>query len=189
MKTNVLIFHGTEGYPEENWFPWLKAELEQHDFQVFVPNFPSPPIVPAKIDEWFTVLKDYEQYITEDTILIGHSLGGIFTLRILEKSNHPIRAAYFVGTPIGVEPILNYERDKSFSGFEFDFDLIKTKSTYFCVFHSDNDPYVDLANGEQLANNLDGELFLVPGAGHFHTPSGYTEFSLLRDNILKQLSE
>ncbi len=25
---NVFIFHGTEGYPEENWFPWLKEKLE-----------------------------------------------------------------------------------------------------------------------------------------------------------------
>ena len=28
MVNNVFIFHGTEGYPEENWFPWLKEKLE-----------------------------------------------------------------------------------------------------------------------------------------------------------------
>ncbi|KKS50273.1 MAG: hypothetical protein UW01_C0001G0132 [Candidatus Nomurabacteria bacterium GW2011_GWA2_43_66] len=24
---NAFIFHGTEGHPQENWFPWLKKEL------------------------------------------------------------------------------------------------------------------------------------------------------------------
>lgn len=68
---NAFIFHGTEGYPEENWFPWLKQELEKIGYKVYVPHFPSPPIIPAKIAEWFDVLKNYEKYINEDTILIG----------------------------------------------------------------------------------------------------------------------
>lgn len=37
---NVFIFHGTEGYPEENWFPWMKRELEQNGCSAFVPQFP-----------------------------------------------------------------------------------------------------------------------------------------------------
>ena len=133
MKPNVFIFHGTEGYPEENWFPWMKEKLEVEGCKVIVPQFPSPPIVPAKISEWFDVMKDYEKDINENTILIGHSLGGIFTLRILEKLNHPVKAAIFVGTPIGVSPILNYARDSSFSGFDFDWGNIKQKAKNFIV--------------------------------------------------------
>lgn len=90
---NIFIIHGTEGYPEENWFPWLKEKLETKGHAVFVPQFPSPPIVPAKIAEWFEVLEQYKQYIDEDTVIVGHSLGGIFTLRILEQLNHPVFAA------------------------------------------------------------------------------------------------
>ncbi len=185
MKANVLIVHGTEGHPEENWFPWLKKELERNDFRVFVPQFPSPPVVQAKIEEWFEVLKDYEQFITEETIFIGHSLGGIFTLRILEKRDHAVKAACFAGTPIGIDPILNYERDKSFSGFEFDFENIKKKAEHFMVFQSDDDPYVGLKNGEELADKLGVELSFIPSAGHFHEQSGYVTFPLLRDKILQ----
>jgi hypothetical protein len=24
---NAFIFHGTEGHPQENWFPWMKEKL------------------------------------------------------------------------------------------------------------------------------------------------------------------
>jgi predicted alpha/beta hydrolase family esterase len=179
----VIIIHGTEGYPEENWFPWLKQELEKKGYKVFVPQFPSPPKVPAKIAEWFEVLENYEQYINEDTILIGHSLGGVFTLRILERLKHPVKAAYFVGTPIGVRPILNYVRDNSFSGFSFDWKSIIKKAHYFAVFQSDNDPYVSLGNGKELAKNLNVKLNFVPNAGHFNFKAGYKKFDLLLEKL------
>jgi hypothetical protein len=177
--SNIFIFHGTEGYPEENWFPWLREKLEARGHKVIVPQFPSPPVVPAKINEWFDVLKNYEQDINENTIFIGHSLGGVFTLKVLEKLKHSIKAAFFIGTPIGVRPILNYNRDSSFSGFDFNWPAIKSKSKNFIVFQSDNDPYVSLGNGEELARELGVELSFIPNAGHFNKKAGYTEFEEL----------
>lgn len=183
MSSNVFIFHGTEGYPEENWFPWMKTELEKRGCTVTVPQFPSPPVVPSKISEWFAVLKNYEHLINEQTILIGHSLGGIFLLRVLERLNHPVKAAFLVGTPIGVQPILNYDRDQSFSEFVFDWERIRGHAQHFEVFHSDNDPYVGLSNGEELAKHLGVDLTFVSNAGHFNTKAGYTKFELLRDRV------
>lgn len=183
MKNNVFIFHGTEGYPEENWFPWLKEKLEAKGCNVIVPQFPTPPIVPAKITEWFDVLKEYEKYINKDMILIGHSLGGVFALRVLEKLEHPVKAVFLTGTPIGVKPILNYDRDSSFSGFDFDWRNIKTKAKHFDVFHSDNDPFVSLKNGEQLAKELGIELTFIPNAGHFNKKAGYLIFPELLEKI------
>lgn len=185
--SNIFIFHGTEGYPEENWFPWLKEKLHKQGHEVFVPQFPSPPIVPAKVSEWFDVLKNYEKFIDQNTIIIGHSLGGVFTLRVLEKITQPIKAAVFVGTPIGVRPILNYDRDNAFGGFEFDWKNIKTKANSFIAYQSDDDPYVSLGNGQELAKKLGVELTFIPNAGHFNKRAGYTEFpDLLKslENIL-----
>jgi predicted alpha/beta hydrolase family esterase len=179
MKTNVFIFHGTEGYPEENWFPWLKEKLEAKGIKVFVPQFPSPPIVPSKISEWFEVFNKYKEYINKNTIIIGHSLGGVFTLRILEQLKNTIKGAFFVGTPVGIKPIKNYYRDNSFNGFNFDWSTIKNNSKYFIVFHSDNDPYVGLENGRELAKNLGVELSFVPNAGHFNKKAGYVKFDEL----------
>jgi len=189
MKSNIFIFHGTEGYPEENWFPRLKEELEAKGCKVFVPQFPTPPIVPAKISEWFDVFKNYEQFINEDTILIGHSLGGIFVLRVLEKLKHKIKATFLVGTPIGIRPLLNYDRDNNFSGFNFDWGKIKNNSKNFTVFQSDNDPYVSLGNGEQLAKHLNVELSFIPNAGHFNAKAGYFKFEQLLEKLELLLSK
>lgn len=182
-KPNIFIFHGTEGHPKENWFPWLKGELETKGYNVIVPQFPSPPVVAAKISEWFDVLKDYEQYINEDTVIVGHSLGGVFTLKVLEKLEHPIKAAFFVGAPIGIRPILNYDRDNSFSGFDFDWNTVINHAKNFVVYQSDDDPYVGLDNGKELAKHLGVELSFIPNAGHFNQEAGYTEFTDLRDKL------
>ncbi len=182
---NVFIFHGTEGHPQENWFPWLKEKLEAKNYKVFVPQFPSPPIVPASLEEWFEVLRNYEKYIDEDSVLIGHSLGGIFTLRVLEKLEHLVKAVIFVGTPIGIRPILNYDRDNAFSGFSFNWPSIKSKAKKFIVYQSDNDPYVCPENGERLAKKLKTKLTLISGAGHFNARAGYIQFP----DLLERLEE
>lgn len=174
---NAFIFHGTEGYPEENWFPWLKKKLEERGYEVFVPQFPTPK--DQSLGAWLKVFDQYQEDLNEDSIIAGHSLGGIFLLKLLEKLKKPIKVACFVGTPIGVKPILNYDRDSSFSGFNFDWKNIKNKSKNFIVFQSDNDPYVSLGNGEQLAQELGVELNMIPGAGHFNKKAGYTKFESL----------
>jgi predicted alpha/beta hydrolase family esterase len=129
------------------------------------------------------VLEQYKNDIDENTIIVGHSLGGVFTLRVLEKLEQPIKAAFLVGAPIGVRPILNYDRDDSFSGFEFDWHAIKRNAHHFEVFQSDNDPYVSLGNGQELADHLGVELSFIPNAGHFNEAAGYLKFEQLLDKL------
>lgn len=178
-EQTVFIFHGTEGHPKENWFPWLRKKAEEKRIKVFVPQFPTPPIVPAKVSKWFGVLNKYKQHINKYTIVVGHSLGGVFALRLLEKLESPVDAVFLVGTPIGMKNILNYERDKSFSGFDFNWKKIRNNAKKFFVFHSDNDPYVDLKNGQELAKRLGIKLTFIPNAGHFNKKAGYTKFEKL----------
>ena len=139
--------------------------------------------MPAKISEWFDVLKNYEKHIDKNSIAIGHSLGGVFLLRVLEKLEHPIKAATFVGAPVGINPILNYDRDSKFSGYNFNWEKIRSNAKNFVVFHSDNDPYVGLENGKELARRLGVELSFIPGAGHFNAKSGYFKFEKLLEKL------
>ena len=62
----AFIIHGWDGYPEEGWFPWLKAELEQRGFTVEIPSMPHPaePISGSSgIKELPTALEAIEQYV------------------------------------------------------------------------------------------------------------------------------
>ncbi len=178
-KMNAFIFHGTAGYPEENWFPWLKQELEKIGCTTIVPQFPTPQN--QTLENWFTIFSQYERHFNENTILIGHSLGGVFLLRVLEKYHHKIKAALLVGTPIGILPIKNYEGDKLFLAKPFNWEKIRKSCDTFFVYHSNNDPYVCVENGEELAKQLHTKLTFVENAGHFNKAAGYLKFEdLLR---------
>ena len=183
--TNIFIFHGTGGYPQENWFPWLKLELEKLGCKVIIPQFPTARN--QTIENWLKIFKKYERFYNEDTILIGHSLGGAFLLRVLEEHNIKIKVAFIVAAPVGVLPIKNYEADKLFLGrdFIFDWGKIKNHCREFFIFHSDNDPYVSIGNGEKLSKELNTKLILIPNAGHFNKSAGYLKFEELFEKIKK----
>ncbi len=180
MKT-AFIIHGTSGHPQENWFPWLKSELEKIGYAAVVPQFPTPEN--QTLENWFSVFDKNSAGYVESSILIGHSLGGAFALRIIEKYNVTIHAAYFVAAPIGVRPIQNYKGDFPFIGHPFDWELIRSRARKFFIFHSDNDPFVSLGNGELLAEELGTELTFIPNAGHFNSASGYETFPELLEAI------
>ena len=80
---NVYIIHGSYGTPDENWFPWLKSELEKLNCKVFVPKFPTPEN--QSLDTWMKIFEEYKDELNEDAIIVGHSLGPAFILSILEK--------------------------------------------------------------------------------------------------------
>ena len=40
MTKRIFIVHGWGGFPEEGWFPWLKKDLEQKEFEVHVTQMP-----------------------------------------------------------------------------------------------------------------------------------------------------
>ncbi|OQA52267.1 MAG: putative hydrolase YdeN [candidate division WS2 bacterium ADurb.Bin280] len=183
--TKVFIFHGTGGYPEENWFPWLKGELEKLNCKVFVPQFPTPEN--QTLENWFKVLDEYKDRIDGETILVGHSLGGSFLLRVLEALKNPIKAAFLVATPIGIPPIVNWAGDKPFTGYPFNWNKIKSNCKKFYVYHSDNDPYVGLDNGKRLSENLDTALVFKPKSGHFNKKAGFLKFDDLLNDIKKEL--
>ena len=184
--TNIFIFHGTGGYPEENWFPWLKEELEKFNCKVVVPKFPTPEN--QSLRNWLDILKDYNKFYNKGAILVGHSLGGAFLLRVLEQSNIEIKASFIVAAPIGISPIKNYESDRLFLGnFNFDWKKIRSNCRNFFVFHSDNDQFVSLGNGKELAKKLNADLIVIPNSGHFNKSAGYTKFNVLLEKIKKEL--
>ena len=180
---NAFIIHGIEGHSKENWFPWLKKELEENGIKTIVPDFPNSSN--PKLNEWLDFFKKYETEINEETILIGHSLGVAFVLNFLEEINKKIKAAFLVA---GFRGKVNNEFEEKMETFihkDFKWDKIKNKCKKFFIYSSDNDPYVGLEKGKELTKNLDSELIVVKNAKHFNTAAGYSEFKLLFEEIKK----
>ncbi len=186
IMANVIIIHGAYGNHEENWFPWMKKELENLDCCVFVPKFPTPEN--QTLENWIKVFEKYEKYLDKNTVVIGHSLGCAFLLNVLERANQPIKSAYLVAgfvSAIGIPELDNITR--SFWDRKFDWKKIKSNCRNFTVYHSDNDPYVPLEKGNELAEMLDSSLRIITNAGHFNKNSGYIKFDLLLEDVKSTL--
>ncbi|MBI5065186.1 serine hydrolase family protein [Candidatus Woesearchaeota archaeon] len=184
--TNVLIIHGSYGHPKENWFPWLKSELEKLGCKVFVPKFPTPKN--QKLDVWLGVLKDYTKYLDKNSIMVGHSMGCALILRQLELLNKQVNGVFLVsGFTKDLWKGKYSEIIDTFFDKPFDWKKIKRNAKYFVIYQSDNDSLVPISMGEEIAKNLDGELIVIKNAGHFNEESGYTKFNLLLDKIKGQL--
>lgn len=178
----VFIIHGVGGYPGENWFPWLKAELEKQGHEVIVPQFPTPEN--QTLEKWMKVLEPYT--FDSGTVLVAHSLGPAFAVSLLERINVRIRACFFVAGFTGKLGIEEFDSiNTTFMEKEFDWEKIKQNCAEFYVYGSDNDPYISQEMEKEFARRLGSELIIVEGAGHFNEKAGYTEFSRLLKDIEK----
>jgi len=181
---NVIIFHGTVGYPEENWFPWLKKELLSLGIKTYVPKFPTPD--GQSLKAWFKVYNQYEKLVNENTILVGHSLGSTFILRILEKRKLPIKAAILTTPASGKIGIPDFDKlNETFIDKSFDWEKIKANCVYFSIYRGDDDPYIPIKQPKQIASKLGVKLIMVYKGGHLNTKAGFKEFPQVLNEIKK----
>jgi predicted alpha/beta hydrolase family esterase len=187
-RFNVIVIHGAYGYPEENWFGWLKKELEKEGLSCQVPPFPTPR--GQSLKNWIRVFNETcARQLNSRTILIGHSLGAVFVLRYLEL--HPINpaAVILVGAFIGKVNHAEFDDlNRDFLVEPFNWSLIRSRSQRFLAFQGANDPYVSLAVLDHIAEGLKAEKIVIPQGGHLNAASGYRKFPLLLSR-LKQLRE
>lgn len=184
---NVFIFHGTVGYPEENWFPWLKYQLISQGIQTYVPKLPTPE--GQRLESWLGVYKQYEQYVNKNTIFVGHSLGCTFIFRILEKIKFPIKAAILT-TPVldklGLPEFESFDKlNETFIDHPFDWKKIKQNCPYFSIYRGDDDPYIPINQPKEIGKQLGVELKMINKGGHLNTKAGFTEFPEVLEEIKK----
>lgn len=178
----VFVIHGTNGNSKENWFPWLKTELEKINIEAIVPDFPTGEA--QSLESWLKAFRPYIGMIGEDTVFIGHSLGPAFILSVLEQIDTRIRAAFLVApfvTKLGIEQF--DKLNKTFVENEFDWDRIRTNCADFTVYASDNDPYVSVERSKFVADRTGAKFKVVHEAGHFNAVAGYTKFEQLLEDI------
>lgn len=181
-KTAILI-HGSFGHPEENWFPWMKAELEKRAYEVHVPAFPTPE--GQSYENWLAVFKKLVPVIGPETVLIGHSTGCVFILNALHDLDIPVKSAFLVA-PFIERAGHEYMDDLNASFVEVprDWEQIKGRSDRFVVYYSDNDPFLPAAITRHVAEMLSSEAREISGAGHFNAAAGYVSFAELIEDIV-----
>lgn len=186
--SNIFIFHGSYGNPEENWFPWLKNELEKLGHTVYVPAFPTPQ--GQTIENWMEVFNLTLKDVDEGTVLVGHSTGAVFALDVIESLDFQINAAFLVAGFIGRLNIPELDEiNSSFAEQDFDWDRINENCSQIFLYRSDHDPYVHIDNSTRLATALGVEPIVIPGAGHFNTDAGYFKFERLLHHIKSVIEE
>ncbi|MBI2550302.1 serine hydrolase family protein [Candidatus Woesearchaeota archaeon] len=178
--TNFILIHSTGGNPSEVFYPWLRKELEKKKHKVYAPFFPTP--IGQTLENWMREFEPYWEFVNEETIFVGRSIGPAFILRLLERTDVKVKAAFLIAgfcSDIDLDEFkpLTY----SFIKKPFNWQKIRKNCGRFFVYNSDNDPYVPLERGEELANNLGTELALVKGAEHFW----FKKFPKILDDIRK----
>lgn len=179
MQKRVLIIHGWEASSKDHWFLEEKERLEKLGCEVVVPDMPNT-LLPKK-NEWMQVIKDFNP--DENSILIGHSLGGTAILRFLEEVSDIVGKCILIATPIRKLENEEYDFSPVYGFFEPDIDYQKIKQNCrkFIIINQTDDPWVPLQHGKDLAHYTNGSLKVTQGNDHFDK----IDFAMLEEYILK----
>ena len=184
-RLRVTVLHGAYGGPDTNWFPWLRTELVAHDIEVLLPRLPTPE--GQSLEAWFEA---YDCAVSAmpaaPTILVGHSLGAAFALRLVEKAVEPFEGLFLAAGFIGALGLPDYDPiNRSFFSLPFDWAGIRERKGRTCgCWAGDDDPYVPLSRSQEVADQLDAPLDVLPRGGHLNSETGFNAFPQLRAAIL-----
>jgi predicted alpha/beta hydrolase family esterase len=174
----VVIVHGSYGSAGGNWFPWLALRVRELGHEAIVPQFPTPN--GQNLSNWLRVFDEQVGALTRETILIGHSLGVAFILRLLERAVAPIAGAFLVAGFLGPLDLPDFDGiNAEFVLPPVDWSRVKRGAKSFFVYGSDNDPYVPLTEVEGIATALGVRMVLIENAGHLNADSGFSSFPVL----------
>ncbi len=182
MKAMIIPGNGNTDI-SENWFPYLKKELEKLGIKVIAKNMPDSDL--ARKQYWLPFIKEQLEG-DENAILIGHSSGAVATLRYLE--NNKAQGAVIVGasyTDLGDEK----ERQSGYFKDTWLWDEIKQNVKWLVQFASTDDPYVPIGEARHIRDNLNTEYYEFKDQGHFGPDKNKTKFPELIKIIKSKLEK
>jgi predicted alpha/beta hydrolase family esterase len=163
MAPRIIVAHGYNAAPNRNWFPWLVEQFAPGVVHVpALPNSDAPELEP-----WVDTLADAIGQPDDETILIGHSLGAVTTLRTLERMQQPWHLRGLILVAGFVSSLPNLPKLNEFTEPAIDLVALAARIGHRHVIGSDNDTTVAPSFTAELAHHLDAPLTLIPGAGHF----------------------
>jgi predicted alpha/beta hydrolase family esterase len=159
----IIVAHGYLASPEKHWFPWLVAQYGAGVVRVpALPNSTNPQPGP-----WLETLSEAVGAVDDETILIGHSLGSIATLRLLATLPRPWTLRGLILVAGFAQPLPNLPKLDPFTAAPLDVQAVVDGARQRHVFGSDNDTTVAPPFTAALARSLQAPLTILPGGGHF----------------------
>ena len=162
---NYVILHGYAGRNDKNFIPWLKHELEQRGAKVQAPQLPNTDN-PTEVEQVQYVLDNVA--FDENTVLIGHSLGGLVAMRVLEKLPHKIHHLMLVAPTVLPQFYdKDYEIDAATGerkrfidhfSYDFDFDKISSQAVHKTILQDNNDSESRKPSMRYIADNIGATL-------------------------------
>lgn len=190
MDKKVYIIHGWGGYPGEGWFPWLKRELENRGFKVFILQMPKSE--EPRINNWVSYLGSMVNNLDDQTYFVGHSMGCQAIARYLEKitGNKKIGGVVFVAGFF--KRLTNLKDDGIVSSVveewlktPIDLSMVERHINKSVALFSDNDPYVPLDNQGDFKNTLNSKIIIEHDMKHFSGTTGTVKLPIVLDLILE----
>lgn len=145
---------------------------------VYAPAMPNKQN--AQYDEWSIVFEKLLPYFTNNTHLVGHSLGATFLAKFLHERTLPV----MVAKTVLVAAAYNDETTEDLGGFRLDSAANMPASTNeIHLFHSTDDfvvPFSELARFQ--ADLPQAKSYIFSDRGHFLQPDFPELYKLLEDS-------
>jgi predicted alpha/beta hydrolase family esterase len=181
QKQQILFIHGGEpniGYKKyldrlekgrfeltitesKKWYKNLRNLITQNNSQVITPSMPNPEN--AHYSEWKIWFERHSEFLRDDIILVGHSLGGNFLAKYLaeESFDTKIKQLHLVAASHSA-----FEDD--FKIQEFPGKLLNKKISEVHIYHSQDDLVVLILESEKYHAQIPQSHFHVfEDRGHF----------------------
>lgn len=165
--TQIILLHGLNTNPTEKWYPWLATEMRQRDLQCEIPALSSGD---PHLSEWIAEIDKLKP--DENTILVGHSRGGVALLRWLEMQpkSRKVKKVILIATNSGSIQKMPFPDESNHAFYTkegYDFTKIKQHCDDFVVLHSKDDQWVPYEHGQENAKGLNARLVTFERYGHF----------------------
>lgn len=161
---NILLLHGKGETSKSGFLPWLKSQLESKNYIVNVPDMPNPE-APVDTEQTKYVLE--KCHINENTVVVGHSFGGIVALRLLEQGQK-LKKLMLLATPATDHFLDGIERPTVSDALKkgFDYNKIKVNCPEFVLLYDETDYVVPTSDALLFAENLGAKPKYVKAVGH-----------------------
>ncbi|MBT2458560.1 alpha/beta hydrolase [Streptomyces sp. ISL-86] len=170
-----VLAHGYGMSGGEHWYPSVAEELAVEGHEVRVPDFPEP--FAPEAGAWLKELRaETEGARAGETVLVGHSLGGVNVLRLLEEHDTVAEGAFagvvFVAS---MNADVGYEALAPFFSPGFDWARIRGAAREFRVLHAADDPVTGGRTPEHImrfVTELGAAARVTASGGHFPSTGG-----------------